>query len=213
MAPSSRRAIFGPIAWLLHPSSTFESFAVSPIWIPSHLLLGQNGWLSNRASPQSRPRGAMSDSPNGQPSSVPSAASPAAARRARRSTNARNASSSTGGVSSLWAMPGASATLGARRREAVHRCDAPDVHGRALRADPGEALTDAGPEGIDPGSMLLCDLGTLQNAKYIDPFLGNTGIDSREGTPDRYYSQRKRLRDLRPGIRKRISRNQTTRLH
>ena len=94
-------------------------------------------------------------------------------------------------------------------------CDACDL----LEIDRGEALTNAGPEGrtiaIDPGTMLLGDLGTLQKAEYIEPFRRNTGIDSllddtRKGVPNRCHPRCKRLRDRRPGVRKRVGRNQKT---
>src|SRR5215469_15847087 len=76
-----------------------------------------------------------------------------------------------------------------------------------LKIDRGEALTNAGPEGrtiaIDPGTMLLGDLDTLQKAEYIDPFRRNAGIaslldDTRKGVPNRCHPRCKRLRIAGP---------------
>ena len=92
-----------------------------------------------------------------------------------------------------------------------------------LEIDRGEALTNAGPEGrtiaIDPGTMLLGDLDTLQKAEYIDPFRRNAGIDSllddtRKGVPNRCHPRCKRLRIAGPesanesvAIRRRVGTN------
>jgi hypothetical protein len=160
------------------------------------------------------------------------AASPAAARRARPSTAAQRNAPGTPPARPVASRAAAlcrapSATLGGvvakHFIDVTHQMFAGELCARDLlgvdRADPGEALANAGPKSrtvaIDPGAMLLGDLGTLQNAEYIDPFRGNAGIDSllddtRKCVPNRCDPRCKRQHDRGPGVRKRIGRNQKT---